>query len=548
LDFGLAEKMVIRGVARGLDVELHQVMKINQNFGDLGQTAEMISRDKKTIDSEISNGISIHQLYQKLKELAETTGLGSQELKVDRLAQLIKQSLPLESKYLIRMVLSKMRLGFSDKTILDALSVMEGGTKQARESLEQAYQIFPDIGVIAYLARKHGVYKVINHVKNKVGVPVIPALAQRLKSADEMIEKMGKVMVEPKYDGTRVQIHFSKKNEFVSSKYDMPAGKAGVRSTEQMNASNSAPRTEYFIKTFARSLEENSAMFPALSEVHKQLSVESIVLDSEAVGFDPATGKLRPFQETITRKRKYGVEALSKSIPVKFFCFDVLYLNGQSLLDKPLYQRREILESVITSGEVLVVDPMIVTDSADELRRFHKQQLDEGLEGALVKKYDGVYQPGRSGWNWVKFKEVENAQGKLKDTIDGIVMGYYRGRGKRSNFGIGAFLMGIWDEKKSEYVTLAKIGTGLSDDQWRELKKRVDENFSIDKPQGYQVSSGLIPDIWADPTIVVEVAADEITKSPMHSAGWGLRFPRLVKFRDDKSSSQVTQTGELVSL
>jgi DNA ligase-1 len=192
-----------------------------------------------------------------------------------------------------------------------------------------------------------------------------------------------------------------------------------------------------------------------------------------------------------------------------------------------------------------VVAPLIVTASPNEIRAFHATQLSGGLEGAMVKQYDGEYQPGRTGWNWVKFKEAENTEGKLSDTVDGIVLGYYRGKGKRSPFGIGAFLLGIRNDEKDIFTTVAKIGTGLTDDQWLEMRRRADGDFSIEQPGTYVVPESLKPDVWCNASIVVEIAADEITKSPLHSSGFGLRFPRLVKFRDDKRADQITTLTEL---
>jgi len=238
---------------------------------------------------------------------------------------------------------------------------------------------------------------------------------------------------------------------------------------------------------------------------------------------------------------------VSKTVPIRFNCFDILLLNGESLLDRPLFERRKLLLKVVGEGETLVVDDYMVTDSADELREYHRKQLELGLEGAMVKQYDGIYQPGRTGWNWVKFKEVEEADGKLSDTVDGVVMGYYRGRGKRSKFGIGAFLLGIRDDNEV-IVSVAKIGTGLTDEQWKEMRDKVDSNFAMSCPGNYRVPDGLVPDVWADPKIVVEIAADEITKSPLHSSGYGLRFPRLVRFREDKLVNQATTVQELESI
>ena len=228
------------------------------------------------------------------------------------------------------------------------------------------------------------------------------------------------------------------------------------------------------------------------------------------------------------------------------FVFDVLYRDGQSLIDKPLYRRREILRKILHSGKVFEITEEIVTDDAGVLREYHHQKLQQGLEGAVVKKYDGSYVAGRRGWNWVKFKEEETSAGKLSDTLDCVVMGYYRGKGKRVGFGIGAFLVGV--RYKDQLLTIAKIGTGLSDEQWKELKVQSEKFKSKSQPKGYMVHKSLIPDVWVEPGIVAEIAADNLTRSPNHSAGLALRFPRLVRFRDDKNFQQATTLREVKQL
>jgi DNA ligase 1 len=193
------------------------------------------------------------------------------------------------------------------------------------------------------------------------------------------------------------------------------------------------------------------------------------------------------------------------------------------------------------------VDEELITNQAEELRIYHKQKLAEGLEGVVIKQWESVYEPGRRGWSWVKFKEVENSQAKLSDTIDAVVMGFYRGKGKRTGFGIGAFLVGLRN-LDGNVVTLAKVGTGLTDEQWKEMRKRLETVVSVSEPKGYVVDKGMTPDVWVDPAVVVEIAADEITKSPTHTAGYALRFPRLIDFRDDKSVDQITTSEELARI
>ena len=245
-----------------------------------------------------------------------------------------------------------------------------------------------------------------------LGVPVIPALAQRLGSVDEMIEKMGRVYVEPKLDGTRVQIHFSANQRF---------GKSDNQSSQQSMFEEEQPRI--WVKSYTRNLDENTLQFPELLQIEDEIDAESVILDTEAVGYDPETKELLPFQMTITRKRKHGVMDATKEIPLRFFVFDIMYLNGESLINKPLSERRKILEKILKPKQILSLNEQIETENPEEIRDYHARQLELGLEGVLVKKVNGTYDPGRSGFNWVKLKEVEGAEGKLSDTIDCTVMG-----------------------------------------------------------------------------------------------------------------------------
>lgn len=506
IEFGIGDKLMIRGVAKSYDVEEDRVEKEFKKTGDLGITAESCYRVLKHGNKKV---LMVGEVFERLELLARMGGEGSQDLKIEALAQLLSSVDALSARYLVRIPLDKLRLGFSDMTILDALSWMLAGDKSQRDRLEEVYNIRPDIGLLATQIKTHGIAG-LSHVKAMVGAPILASLCQRLPTADEMIKKMTEVAVEPKFDGVRCQIHFQKSG----------------------------------VKTFSRNLENTTEMFPELQEVGKQLNAHDGILDSEAVGMDPNTGKLIPFQETATRKRKHNIQASLLKVPLRFFVFDILYKDGKDLLATPLSARRKILEETIKKGDLLVISPQIVTSSPDEIRGYHDTQIKKGLEGAVVKKWQSPYEPGRRGFSWVKFKEEEGKTGKLTDTIDAVVMGYYRGEGKRAGFGIGAFLVGV--KKGEQFVTITKIGTGVSDELWKELIKIFRNQKSDIRPKEYgEVPKALIPDVWIDPTIVVEVAGDDLTKSSTHGAGIAIRFPRLVRIRTDKSPAQATTMGEV---
>ena len=508
LEFNFAEKLMLRAVET-IAPQQH-VLATFKEMGDLGDAVASVLPAK--IDTR-----SLLEIYRSLTAMAKEQGEGSQERKLDAMATLLREASPVTAKYLVRIVLGTLRLGFSDMTMLDALSWAKVGDKSLRKSLELAFQIRADIGSLAELFLTKG-ESALDSIEIELGVPISPALCQRLNNADEMIEKMGKVYVEPKYDGTRVLIHLRKKGD------------------------------SWKVRTFTRNLEESSGMFPELLTALPDIDAQEVVLDSEAVGYDPKTGALRKFQETIQRKRKHGIAEYAESVPLRFFVFDILFKDGKSLLQQPLHERKAELERTVKEDKVFAISPYIVTEDAGELRSYHIEQLGHGLEGVVIKQFASPYQPGRRGWSWVKFKEEEGATGKLSDTLDCVVMGYYVGQGKRSGFGLGAFLVGVRRSNGDGYLTIAKIGTGLTDVQWQELFERCQPLRVQAKPDEYTVHDQLVPDAWVKPLLVAEIAADELTDSPVHTAGKALRFPRLVRFRDDKSPEQATELSELAGI
>ena len=506
LVFNLAEKMVVKAVSVAFEKDEGEVKDIYKLNGDLGVVAEQFSSKK---DSDISVG----ELYKELVDIAKDEGEGSQERKIKALADLLKKLDKKSVRFVTRMPIGNLRLGFSDKTVIDALSVAVLGDKSAKKQIEKAYEVLPDVGKLAASVKKDGVEKATKNVKPEVGVPVLPALAQRLKSPVEMIEKMKEVSVEPKFDGLRVLIHYEK-------------GKP--------------------TKAFTRNLNDISEMFPELQEIGKYTSAKKLMLDSEAVGLDPKTKKMVDFQRTMQRRRKHDIESSSKDIPLRFQLFDVLLVDNKSLMSDEYLERRSVLEELFKKNMTFVVEEKIITTEPEVIRKKHQDLLDEGLEGVIVKRVDSKYVAGRTGWRWVKMKEVEEAHGKLSDTVDAVIMGYTQGKGKRAEFGIGQFLAGIRNGEKIETIT--KVGTGLTDEQFKELSKRLKKIVVENRPKNYEVIKDLEPDYWVKQEVVVELAADEITKSPRHSSGYALRFPRLIKFRDDKDVEQATSLGEIKKL
>ncbi len=486
----LAEKMMIKTISLAYETSQEEVIKIYKKNGDLGNTAQELNKNK-------DGNLTINDVFQKLLEIAKISGEGSVDQKINLMSSLLKNIDPLSARFIARIPVGKLRLGFSEKTVLDALNIGD-----------EAYNIRPDIGYIAELAKSGR----LETATPKIGVPVVPMLCARLNSTSEMITKMGEVSVEPKFDGLRIFIHFRRKDNFIKI------------FTRNMNA-----------------IDINT--FPELMTLGDHVKADEAIIDTEAVGLDPKRQMFVDFQKTVSRRRKHEIEKNSNEIPLQFQVFDILLVDGKSLINEPYIKRREVLEKVITNGELLRVDENTITKDPEVIRKLHEKYLKMGLEGVVVKKAEGKYVSGRTGWNWVKMKEEEGQSGRLSDTLDCIVMGYFVGKGKRAQFGLGKILVGIKDGDK--ILTLTKVGTGLTEDMLVELKKRLDKLESDEKPKEFEAQKDLIPDVWAIPNLVVEVTADSISKSTKHSLGLSLRFPRFLKIREDKGVNEATTLQEL---
>lgn len=194
------------------------------------------------------------------------------------------------------------------------------------------------------------------------------------------------------------------------------------------------------------------------------------------------------------------------------------------------------------NNKTIILAEVQVIEDPKKMELIFEDAISRGLEGIMAKKLTGVYQAGARGWNWIKYKRSYSA--KLEDTVDAVIMGYDYGQGKRQTFGIGDFLIGIYDDKNDKFVTVAKIGTGLTDEEWRELKTQSTKLKAQNKPNRYEVNKGMFCDVWMEPKLIVEINADEITRSPVHTAGLALRFPRLKQFRK-KQPEDTTSLKEL---
>ncbi len=516
-EIGMAEKTVAASIARAYGVDREEVLTQYGKVGDLGKVAEGLSQKSK-VKSQ-NHKLEVKSVFETLTEIAMTSGEGTVEKKQTLLVGLLEKMNGVSAKHLVRIPIGASRLGIGDPTILDAFAQLKLGSRIKRFELEGAYNKVSDLGLVGETLWSKGL-KGVQSLDVSVGRPIRSQLCERITDPKVILEKFGgKAHVQYKYDGFRVQIH-----------------KDGNK-----------------VRLFSRNLEETTLMFPDIIEgVLKQIKAKSIILDSEALAYNPESEEFLPFQETTKRRRKYGIEEMQKKLPLRAFVFDIMYLNGKSMLDKDLGTRMKELEKAIDGDEVLIPHPGEIISDQEKLENTFNDALTKGLEGLITKRPDSKYEAGARNFNWIKLKR--HSSGELKDTIDCVILGYIFGRGKRAEFGAGALLVGVYDKKSDEFVTVSKIGTGLTDDEWREIYKRADK-IKVDKKPA-RVNSVLAPSVWIAPEIVIEVLADEITRSPVHTAGktdtepgYALRFPRLIKFREaDKTAEDATTVDELIKM
>jgi len=519
LEIGMAEKTVARSIAIAYHSTPEHVFKLYAALGDLGLVAEQLRKQA----GMVSNVLRVDDVFQGLKTIAQTSGKGAAEKRIALLADLLRQVDSVPAKYVVRIAVGNLRLGIGDATMLDALATAKFHDTRKRKVLEGAYNKTSDLGLIARTIWQHpreeDALQAVAHLEVQVGKPIRSELAERLPDAETIIEKMGVVDVQYKYDGFRTQIH-----------------KDGLQ-----------------VSIFSRNLENMSQMFPEIIEgARKQVQADSVILDAEALAYNPASEEFLPFQETTRRRRKHHIEALAQEMPLKAFVFDILYKDGASLLEKPLVERMKILEETIQPDDILMLTSNHIVRDTKTLSLLFEEAISKGLEGVVVKKLESPYEAGARNFNWVKLKR--HSAGALQDTIDCVLLGYIFGRGKRAALGAGALLVGVYDPKQDMFVTVSKIGTGLTDEEWRSIKDRTKGLVVDHKPA--RVSSLIEPSVWLEPKMVIEVLADEITRSPIHTAGkvrdepgYALRFPRLVAFREqDKKPEDATTVEELIEM
>ncbi|WP_456463878.1 ATP-dependent DNA ligase [Persephonella sp.] len=518
LDYNFSEKSALKALSSVLGISEHEIQKKLIETGDLGDAGKILYEEKGI---KPQKKLTVEEVYDTLRKIAETTGYGSTKKKMDLFVSLLKKASPLEVKFLLRTITERLRLGIGDNTIMDALAVAFTGSKESRAIIERAYNITSDLGYVASVLVKEGLEGVKN-IKIQIGRPIRPMLAERMAIPSFILQKLGgKAGAEYKYDGERIQVH--RKGD-----------------------------TFYL---FSRRLENITHQFPDLIEFLKKATPEEYILELEAVVIDPSSGAIRPFQDLMNRRVKYVTRFHIMMYPIAGFLFDIMYLNGEDLTLKPYPERRQILERVVKTTDRINLAARKVVDNVDDLERFFLEAIENGCEGLVCKSLqpDSIYQAGKRGFLWIKYKR--DYKSHLADTLDLVVVGAFYGKGQRAGK-FGSLLMACYDPETDQFKTVCKVGTGFTEDDFNKLEEILSKH-QIDHKHP-RVNSILTADIWYEPYLVLEITGAELTLSPVHTCGWdkiklnrglGLRFPRFTgRYRFDKRPEDATTEKEIIEM
>ena len=526
LEFGVGEALLREALATASGQSVEAVRRRFVELGDYGTLAAALFAGRAP------GAATVAGVYAGLYAVATAAGKGAQARKKAGIVDVLGGCGPQEAKHVARVLLGRLRLGIGDPTMMDALSFARTKGKADRKALERAYNLCSDLGLVARTYLDGGV-EGLSAIRVTVGKPVRPALAERVANPQELIERLGRCAVEPKIDGFRLQVHKAQ-----------PAGGA--------------------LHAYSRNLEDLSEMFPEVVEALRvQAAGHTLILEGEAVGYDPATLEFHPFQVTVQRRRKHDIETMRRSLPLKLIAFDLLYLDGEDQSPFPYSERRRRLIDLLgapidfaapsaAAGPVVQPNDARELETVEALEAFFATTVERGQEGIVAKRLDAPYQAGARNFNWIKLKR--SYRGELQDTVDGVVVGYWFGKGNRTRLGIGTILTAVYDRDRDVFTTVTRLGTGFSESEWVQLRELLDAVREPQRPA--RVDSVLVPDVWCLPRYVVEIQADEITRSPMHTTGrdesglgFALRFPRVVGFvRADRRPEDATTVEEVAGL
>jgi len=519
IELGMAEKLAIRSLSKSSGTPVKKIQEIYQDDGDLGHSAEKILQLKKQT-TFVNEPITLERVYDTFFKIAKTEGKGSQDMKIKYISSLLNDAMPIDGKFILKILLGTLRLGVADNTIIDALTIAFTGSKEKRHQVEDAYNVSSDLGKVAHVISKEGINGV-EKFQISIFNPVRPMLADRVKSESEALEKMGeKFAAEYKLDGERVQVHLKNKQVIL----------------------------------FSRRLENITKFYPDIVEnISKSLKTREAILEAEAVAVNENTGEFLPFQELMHRRRKYNLERAVSEIPITLNFFDVLYFDGKNCLGLSYEERRKNLEEIVIEDKFAKLVPMVTVTTDDQIEDFLENSINSGCEGLMLKSLEGQYRAGMRGSNWLKLKrEYRN---ELGDSLDLVVIGAFFGRGRRTGR-YGTLLVATYNDENDTFSSICKVGTGFTDENLDQLYQILSNKVTLKKNQ--KINSEMESDVWFDPELVIEVVASEITLSPIHKtatniirkgSGLALRFPKFTgKIRLEKSAEDASTDREIVAL
>jgi DNA ligase-1 len=519
-EIGIAEKMAVQVVAAAASVRESLVKEKLREIGDIGATAESLLQ-KGAQTSLFAEELTVNLVYDTLDAMSRISGKGSAKDKTARLVGLLSDSSPLEAKYILRTITGQLRLGLGYMGVMDSLAMAFTGGKEAREAIENAFNVCSDLTAVARILATEGI-DAVGNVQSTVGRPIRMMAAKKLSDSSEIIEKAGpEVLVEYKYDGERVQVH--KNNDDIT--------------------------------LFSRRQEVITEQYPDVVElVRAHVRAETCVLEGECVAIDPETGRSRPFQELMRRRRKTDIDEIREEVPVAVYFFDILFFEGKDVTALSMIERRKLLEETVEESDRVSLTVGELTSDPERLDEIFTSAIETGHEGVIAKAVheNSTYQAGSRSWLWIKLKA--SYQEGMSDSVDLVVVGAFHGRGKRTSL-YGAILASAYDEDSDTFPTVCKIGTGFTDAMLSEYKERLDRHKL--ETRSPQVESEIDAEVWFNPEEVIEVLGDEITISPIHPAGkrqikdggLAIRFPRFTgRWRDDKDPRQATSVQELIEL
>lgn len=583
IELGIGESLIMKAIGETTGRNLKIIKEDQQKIGDLGLVAAKSRSNQPTMFKP--KPLTVRGVHEGLMKIATVEGQGAQQRKVDGIKKLLAaadvnlakgesvditkdKGGPSESKFIIRALEGKMRLGLADKNLQVALahamvahSVAKDGKgtpsedqlKKGEETFKAVYNELPAYEVIVPALLEHGIWKLRESLKLRPGVPLKPMLAKPTKSIGEVLDRFeGKDFTcEYKYDGERAQIHYVAHD----AEEDFAAAVAPAAGKTERGISN----------IFSRNSEDLSKKYPDILQklpTWVKEGTKSFVLDCETVAWDVEKKHVLPFQQLMTRKKK-DVKAEDIKVKVCVFAFDILYLNGEALVNQSLRDRRDAMYGAfqVVEGEFAFAQ-FGNSRAIEEIQTLLDESIKASCEGLMVKMLDGVeshYEPSRRSQNWLKVKK--DYLSGAGDSLDLVVLGAYYGKGKRTNW-YGAFQLACYNSTSEKYETVCNIGTGFSEALLAELFETLSP-LAIDRAKPfYDHSSGKNdqPDVWFEPKFVWEVKTADLTLSPRYRAaasgfgsdgvhkGVSLRFPRFIRVRDDKKPEDATSSRQVAEM